>query len=94
MQGGMCKFCTYHFPLKFAFLENVGDMLCDYGSLASEQPAHLLLCQPDGFTICLGLKTNVVRCLVNYDSYTNYDTFESAGMLPASLQISTATCNL
>jgi hypothetical protein len=20
MQGGMCKFCTYHFSLKFAFL--------------------------------------------------------------------------
>ena len=36
MHGGMCKFCTYHFSLKFAFLENVGDMLCDYGSLAPE----------------------------------------------------------
>ena len=67
MHGGMCKFCTYHFSLKFAFLENVGDMLCDYGSLASEQPTHLLLCQPDGLAVRLNLEADVVRRLVNHD---------------------------
>ena len=56
----MCKFCTYCRALKLALGEHIADVLGDHRALAAEQLAHLLLGEPDRFTIQPHLDAGVV----------------------------------
>ena len=56
----MCKFCTYCRAPKLTLGKDIADVLGDHRALAAEQQAHLLLGEPDRFTIQPHLDTGVV----------------------------------
>ena len=60
VRGSMCKICTYCRTLKLTLGENIADVLGDHRALAAEQQAHLLLGEPDRFTIQPHFDTDVV----------------------------------
>ena len=65
--SGICKFCIYHFFLKLAFPEDVFDMPGNDRLIATKQLTHLVLGQPNGFSVRLDIHLRLLVRLVNDD---------------------------